>query len=118
MCEMTRTSNNTISDEQIRKIIEKINEQKPTDYIYFLRVSHFKNLCMDPVYEEDFNTLYGAVKVIKINELENQCIKEVDYVLIPETPQVVIGLFQKQKDVKLIRVYTFNFHRGWFMLEI
>lgn len=118
MCEMTQTSNGTISDEQIKKIIERSNEQKSTDYAYFLRISQFKNLCTDPVYEEVFDTLYGTVKIIKIDEFEDQCKKETEYVLIPETPQVVIGLFQKQKGVKLIRVYTFNFHRGWFMLEV
>lgn len=118
MCEITQTTSGTISDEQLKKIFERINEQKPTDYAYFLRISDFKNLCMDPVYEEEFDILYGIAKTVKINEFEDQCKKEIEYVIIPETPQVVIGLFQKQKDVKLIRVYTFNFHRGWFVLEV
>lgn len=115
---MTQTTNKSLTEEQMKKILEKVEEQKPTDYAYFLRISHFKNLCMDPVYEEDFDTLYGTIKILKIGEFEDSCKKETEYVLIPETPQVVIGLFQKQKDVKLIRVYTFNFHRGWRYLEV
>lgn len=110
-------SNQTLSKEDIKELVEKTLKSGKDEAHYFLRLSSLVNKCHpNGVYRQRYSVVFGEVKEITTYEYSDSCTEEKDIVIIPQSRNVI--LVTDDGFGKPTRVYIFSFQRGWVSLYL
>lgn len=102
-----------LSDEQFTKIYEKVQNEGSKEADYFLKISIERNSCSTPVYKTDFVVQIGDAKVIEIGQFEDSCRRLEDYIVIPQSTQVIVMMYEQDEETRVTDIYAFDFTTGW-----